>query len=140
MSSAVKIYNIAKATDIKQAHIDAVGDVGKIRVMSGRVLIITYIASDKVGEKGLILRPDNNVREDVYQSVCGLVLKKGPLAFKDDENHKFHGQDVQVGDWVIFKHAEGNRIQINGAECRYMEDVFIDMVIQDPTMITHRKV
>lgn len=129
----------AKSPDhFKELAAREVGDLSGCPVMSGRVLVVTYISSRtyKFGNMEL-LRTDNDVREDVWQACVGLVLKKGAMAFKDDETNKFHGQDVKVGDWVTFRPGDTKRVQINGVDCRLVEDVLIDMQVDDPTIITH---
>lgn len=134
---APQLMKLATADDPKKAIIDAVGDMSKINLFSGRVLVGIYIAPEKT--KGGIIRVNETVKEDVWQGVVGLVLKKGNLAFKDDELNKFHGQDVQVGDWVTFRPGDAKRIQINGVECRIVQDTTIDMVIDNPDIVTHSR-
>jgi co-chaperonin GroES (HSP10) len=135
--ATAKLLEIASATDPRKAIMKAIGDMSKVELFSGRVLLGIYIAPEKTA--GGIIRPNANVKEDVYQGQVGLVLKKGAMAFKDDETNKFHGQDVQVGDWVAYRPGDGKRIQINGVDCRIVEDVLLDMVIDDPAIITHMK-
>jgi co-chaperonin GroES (HSP10) len=134
---AAKLMSIAQSSDPKRGIIDAVGDLSNVCVLSGRVLVGIYIAPEKT--VGGIIRPNSNVKEDVYQGQVGLVLKKGLMAFKDDDQNKFHGQDVQVGDWVVFRPGDGKRVQIRGVDCRLIDDVLIDMVVESPALITHAK-
>lgn len=136
MASA-KLMQIAQASDPRNAIQKAVGDLSKISLFSGRILLGVYIAPEKTA--GGIYRPNSNVKEDVWQGVVGLVLKKGAMAFKDDEHNKFNGQDVSIGDWVTFRPGDAKRIQINGVECRIVEDTLIDMVIDTPDLITHSR-
>ena len=132
-----KLMQIATADDPKKAILSAIGDVSKISLFSGRVLLATYIAPEKTS--GGIYRPVTNVKEDIWQGVVGLVIKKGATAFKDDDSTQFHGQNVQVGDWVTFRPGDAKRIQINGVECRIVDDVLIDMVIDNPDIVTHSR-
>lgn len=134
---AAKLMQIAQSVDPKNGIQKAVGDLSKVSLFSGRVLVGIYIAPEKTA--GGIFRPQSNVKEDVWQGAVGLVLKKGAMAFVDDERAQFHGQDVQVGDWVTFRPGDGKRIQMNGVDCRIVEDVTIDMVIDTPDIITHDK-
>lgn len=135
MPSIAVLERLSKAASPKNALQKEVGDVSSINLMSGRILVALYIGPEKT--KGGIYRPTSQLKEDVFQSCVGLVLRKGALAFKDDENNKFHGQDVAIGDWVTFRPGDGKRIQINNVDCRIIEDTLIDMVIEDPEMITH---
>lgn len=132
-----RLNQLASADDPKKAIFDAVGDLSKEHVYSNRVLLGVYIAPAKTA--GGIWRPDQNIREDVWQSVLGVVLKKGPLAFADDTDNVFAGQNVEVGDWVLFQPGNTRRLQINGTDCRLIQDTLIDMKISDPSIITHQK-
>lgn len=132
---AAAIYDLALATNPKEALIKAVGDLSKVSLFSGRVLVAIYISPQKT--KGGIILTDNSKREDVYQGSVGLVLKKGKLAFRDDDQTKFHGQDVQPGEWVVFTPGDAKRTQINGVDCRIVEDTTIHMVVDDPSIVTH---
>lgn len=134
--ATAKLMEIAQANDPKKGILAAVGDLSSISLFSGRVLVGIYIAPEKT--VGGIIRPNANVKEDVYQGSVGLVLKKGAMAFKDDGNTKFHDQDVQIGEWVAFRPGDAKRIQINGVDCRIVEDVTIDMVVESPDIVTHR--
>lgn len=136
-----KYDRIAKAqgTEAKERLImQEIGDLDKIQVMSGRVLVALYIG-DETYAGSTILRTDTQTKEDVWQSTCGLVVKKGVLAFVDDPctNTYFHGQDIDVGQWVCFNPGDGKRRQINGVDCRLIEDALIDSIVDDPAMITH---
>lgn len=135
--AVAKLMEIAQSTDPRRGIQKAVGDLSKVTVFSGRVLVGIYIAPEKTA--GGIIRPNANVKEDVFQGVVGLVLKKGKMAFRDDEANNFHGQDVNEGDWVIFRPGDAKRIQLNGVECRIVEDVLIDMVVDSPDIVTHSK-
>lgn len=134
---AAKLMSIAQADDPKRGILSAVGDLSNVCVLSGRVLVGIYIAPEKTA--GGIIRPNSNVKEDVYQGQVGLVLKKGLMAFRDDDQNKFHGQDVLLGDWVVFRPGDGKRVQIRGVDCRLIDDVLIDMVIDTPDIVTHAK-
>lgn len=134
---AAKLMEIATSADPRNGIQQAVGDLSKVELFSGRVLLGIYIAPEKT--TGGIIRINSNVREDVFQGVVGLVLKKGRMAFTDDDNNKFHGQTVNEGDWVTFRPGDAKRIQINGVDCRIVEDVLIDMVIDSPDIVTHSK-
>lgn len=136
-AAASKLMHIAQSANPKNGIQKAVGDLSNVSLFSGRVLVGIYIAPEKTA--GGIFRPQSNIQEDRWQGVVGLVLKKGAMAFVDDENHKFHDQNVNVGDWVTFRPGDAKRIQINGVDCRIVEDVLIDMVIDSPEIITHGK-
>lgn len=130
--------DLADAADPKKALFDMVGDLSGVRVMSARMLVGMYIRPRLQQYGSLQLqRTDKDIQEDDWQGNVGLVLKKGPIAFKDDETHKYHGQDIEVGEWVIFRPGDARRVQINGVNCRYVEDGLVDSVTDDPTIVTH---
>lgn len=135
---AATLYSIAKSSDPKKAILESLGDLSQAvpSLFSGRVLVAIYIAPEKTS--GGIMLPHSVTKEDVWQGSVGLVVKKGNMAFKDDDTHKFHEQDVTVGDWVVFRPGDGKRIQINGVDCRIIEDSMLDMIISDPAIVTHR--
>lgn len=134
MASA-EIYKLADSENPQEEMLKKIGDLSNLTVGGAKVLVWVYIAPRKT--KGGILRPDSNVKEDLYQGVVGYVLTTGPLAFKDDETNKFGGFSVKPGDWVTFRPADARRVQLKGVDCRIIEDVLIDMKIDTPEMITH---
>jgi co-chaperonin GroES (HSP10) len=138
MASVATLERLSQATDAKSALKKEVGDISKIGIMGNRVLIAIYIAPEKT--KSGIIRATQTIKEDIFQGVVGLVLKKGAQAFQDDpgSNTYFHGENVELGDWVVFRPGDARRIQINGVDCRFVEDTLIDMVVSDPECITHR--
>lgn len=138
MATVATLEKLSRASNPKLALITEVGDLSKVSLMANRVLVAIYIAPEKT--QGGIIRATQTIKEDIWQGVVGLVLKKGATAFKDEPETKtlFHGQDVALGDWVVFRPGDARRVQINGVDCRFVEDVLIDMVIQDPEILTHR--
>lgn len=137
MARVATLERLSTATDPKSALMKEVGDLSKIELLSNRVLVAIYIAPEKT--KGGIIRTTGALKEDIFQGTVGLVVKKGKTAFKDEPELKtyFHDQDVQVGDWVVFRPGDAKRIQINGVDCRMVEDTLLDMVVTDPEIITH---
>lgn len=137
MARVAVLEELAKASNPKVALKLKVGDLSKVELMANRVLVAIYIAPEKT--KGGIIRTSGSLKEDVFQASVGLVLKKGHTAFRDEkETHTyFHGQSAEVGDWVVFRPGDARRVQINGVDCRFMEDTLIDMVIDDPEIVTH---
>jgi co-chaperonin GroES (HSP10) len=133
---AAEIYNLADAADPLKEMLKKVGDLSKIDVAGARVLVWMRIAPRMIGS---IHMPDSVVKEDVWQSSVGYVLKTGPLAFQEDTSNHFGGFAAKAGDWVLYTPGEGKRVQINGVDCRLIEDALIQMKIADPAIITHRQ-
>lgn len=108
-----------------------IGDVSRFRLNGNRVLVATYIQPKK--SKGGIFFTDNQTEESIYQGKVGYVIKKGPLAFIDDENTKFCGFNPDVGDWVFYRpNLALMQLRYNGIDCRVFSDGDIAGDILDP--------
>lgn len=135
-----RLREVAEAAqfDPKKALLDAVGDVTSgVEVFHNLVLVATYIAPEKT--KGGIIMPDRSLQENRFQGKASLVLKLGPLAFKDDNIAKFGGIDLKEGDWVFARPSDGFEIFLGdgreGISCRLFEDTSIKARINDPSII-----
>lgn len=129
MTALKMAHAIDPAEELKQK----VGDLSSIEVMHNQILVAVYIRPDRTAS-GLYLA-DKTRDEDRYQGKAGLVLKKGPLAFVDDETNKFHGQNVEVGDWVFYRVSDGFPLMLNGTLCRLLEEVHIKGKINSPDVV-----
>lgn len=126
-----KLSEAETLDDKIQYYKDTLGDLSGVRVLFNQILVAVYVGGKYIpGTR--ILRSHGNIKEDIFQSVSGLVIKMGSAAFD-----KY--SPVEVGDWVTFTPGDGKRIQINGIDCRVIEDTRILMVIDDPEIITHRQ-
>lgn len=100
------------------------------------IITATYFLPHKIGAgKVTLFLPDSVHDEALYQGKVGLVVAKGPLAFKDDEHVKFYGQNVEVGDWVQYDIMEGRQFTIDRVHCRRLKDTQIVMRVPDPRLI-----
>jgi hypothetical protein len=105
------------------------GDIDDIEVFFGWVLVAKHVRN-MVGV-GLHAAPETQ-NEDRWQGKVGLIIKKGPAAFKDDKNNQFYNANPKVGDWVIYRSSDGWDLNIGsrinrGAylECRLIQDAHI---------------
>lgn len=121
--SAAKTQEISQAADPKQAILAAVGDISKEMVLWDLILVGTFIRPEKT--TGGIIRPMENVQEDIYQSKVGLVLKKGPES----------GEDVRLGDWIVYSIKDGWAITLNGCACRLVPYDRVRMVLSSPDVV-----
>lgn len=128
--TAKKTTQISLASDPKQAILDAVGDLSTIDIFHNQILVGIYVRPEKTS--GGIIRPQGNVEEDEYQGKVGLVVKKGPSAFLDNDDDDFQGQNVEVGDWVVFRVGDGWQVNIRDTACRILTDRTIRMRIKNP--------
>lgn len=148
LSHAATIANVSKATqrlsecrsadEQKSLMLELVGDLADIELLHNRVLIGIYI-EPSVTKGGLFLT-NKRTEESVWQGTVGLVLKKGKTAFMDEPQTGtyFHGQNAEIGDWVVYRPGDARRVQINGVDCRLVEDSLLDMKTDDPNVVTHR--
>lgn len=104
-----------------------------ISVMGARLLVAPYIRPNQT--RGGIFLSDNTKAEDKYQGKVGLVLALGPLAFKDDENHRFGHITPMVGDWIVYSVGDTFAFELGKRRCRAVEDVDVHLIIQAPDIV-----
>jgi co-chaperonin GroES (HSP10) len=126
-TSTMKMFH---AADPREELKRAVGDLSDINIFNNYLLCAVYRRPEKLAS-GLHL-PDTVRKEDDYQGKVVLVLKKGPLAFVDDDSTRFAGQDVNVGDWVVVRSSDGWKLNINGQLCHMIQDIQVRMTIPEP--------
>lgn len=137
-----KLREVAEAASIdpKKALIESLGiGLDKIEIFHNQVLCATYIGPDRT--PGGIILADRTLAENRYQGKIFLVIKLGPLAFKDDAIAKFGGIEIKEGDWVIARPSDGlewfsaDSSGTAGTCCRIFEDVNIKGRVSDPALI-----
>ena len=119
--------------DPKKALHKQIGDISDIEIYNNQVLVAVYIRPEKTS--GGIIIPDENRNEDKTQGKVGLVLKKGPDAFKDESGQWFKDVMVKDNDWVIFRPSDGWTITVNKVVCRILDDVNVRGRIQHPDQV-----
>ena len=117
----------------------------QIDVLGAHVLVAIY--QRPTVTKGGVHLPDKFKDEDIYQGKVGLVLKLGPLAFQEDEAHRWSapatgsgsagtGERVPtVGDWVAFRTSDGWPMILNEKHCRMVEDINFRLILQQPDVV-----
>lgn len=128
-----RAMEMARATNFKDELLSKVGDLSDIDVMHNMVLVAIYIRPERTS--GGIIRPDENIQEDLYQSKIGLVLKLGPNAFVDDATTSFYGQKVDVGDWVAYRVGDAWSLTVRDVACRLVGDSQIKLKLKEPLEI-----
>lgn len=124
---------ISNSSDPKKDITKIIGDLSKVQVKWNMVLVATYIRPNKTA--GGIIRPETNVAEDEWQGKVGLVLKLGPMAYRDDDDTQFDGESVNVGEWAVYKVGDAWSVNINGYPCRLVRDSSIKMTVTDPGIV-----
>lgn len=109
------------------------GELSAVEVFNNQMLVAVYIRPQKT-KSGIILT-SQTTDEDRFQSKVGLVVKKGPNAFKDDTGEWFSGIEINENDWIVFRPSDGWSITVNGVLCRMIEDVNIKARIDQPDRV-----
>lgn len=146
MSSLYVPEYIAKAQEAKakaEAEKPDLPAIDKVPQPTGwRILILPYKGKGKT--EGGIFLPDQAVEREALATVCGYVLKCGPLAYKDpqkfgnpNDEHENWTPWCKEGDWVIFGRYAGSRFKIEGGEVRLLNDDEILATINNPEDILH---
>ena len=124
----------------KTSKIDTLSDTAmeRLPIPTGwRILILPYRGKGKT-KKGIYI-PDEVQEREAIATVCGYVLKVGPLAYQDQEKFgNFPEAWCQEGDWVIFGKYAGSRFKIEGGEVRLLNDDEILARIKNPDDILHQ--
>jgi hypothetical protein len=137
-----KLREIAEAArhDPKQALLDSLGDLSGVEVFHSLVLVATHVRPSVTA--GGIHLPDRTLLEDRFQGKVGLVVKVGPLAFKDDEltRARFGGVTINIHDWVFYRPGDGFEMfavdpKDGGTSCRIFDDTQIMGRVADPASV-----
>lgn len=120
-------------TDPRSKILNEIESLDGIEIYNNQVMVAVYIRPTKT-KTGIILT-DKYVGEDLYQSKVGLVLMKGPSAFVEEEERWFKNVDVNEGDWVVFRPSDGWSINVNGVDCRIMDDIHIRGKVSQPDKV-----
>lgn len=129
------------AVDPREDLLKKIGNLDHIDVFSNHVLVATYVRPTTT-KSGLILTAQTR-KEDEYQGKIGLVIKKGPLAFEDDDRNHFKGQNVEIGEWIAYRQSDGWQLKLGGSvknfeeadggwHCRMLQDIDIKMRVSHP--------
>lgn len=99
-----------------------------------RIAILPYRGAEKT--KGGIALAEETQRKQQLTTVCGYVLKVGPIAYADESKFPT-GAWCKQGDWIIFGRYAGARIPIDGGEIRLINDDEVLGVVNDPEDVLH---
>ena len=99
-----------------------------------RLLILPYAGKGQT--EGGVLLPDSVVDRESVATVCGYVLKTGPLAYEDKTKFP-SGAWCKEKDWIIFGRYAGARFKIDGGEVRIINDDEVISTIKEPDDIKH---
>ena len=69
--------------------------------------------------------------EDKWQGKAGLVVAMGPIAFTEDESHKWGGVVPKIGDWVLISIGDSYSFDLPGdRRARQVADSSIKVILQ----------
>ena len=111
--------------DPKKVILDKIGKIPAGLVQFSRILVAVYqppIIERTSG--GLFLAQklqDEDKLEHLFQGKAGLVVAMGDRAYVDDDDIKFHGAKIEVGDWVWFRASDGMACDVHEQFCRVFE-------------------
>ena len=107
----------------------------KLTPLADRVILKTVEAEETT--KGGIILTAKTKDEDRFQGKVGLLLKKGPTAFKYDRtgHHYYEGDAPEIHDWVVYRASEGWEIALNGVSCRVIKSSALRGAVTDPETI-----
>lgn len=94
-----------------------------------KLLIIKPEIEEKT--EGGILKPQEFLRKEEAGAVVGLVLKVGPMAYKDEEKFPT-GPWCKEGDFVLIGAYRGSRFSVDGKEFIMINDDMIEGTVLDP--------
>jgi len=123
--------------DPREVIWNAVGkDLELVEPMNQQVLVGLYIRPATRTASGLEIA-EEAIDEDRYQGKIGMVLKKGPRAFVDDDwaRVRFYGMTVEPGDWVVYRASDGLKGMIGDREVRFIPDIYIKAKIDHPDAV-----
>lgn len=126
--------------DPAEKLINEIGDLSEFIVPFNKILVGLYVRPNKMKIKGtdkVFHLSDETVKEDLYQGKAGLILKKGPMAFVDDDRVKFNDLRPDVGDWIAFRPSAGLKIDIRSKDghCILLRDTEVELVIPAPDVV-----
>jgi len=102
------------AAEPKEELLKQLGNISTLEIFGNEVLVAIYIRPQKTSS-GIFLT-DNYRDEDKWQGKMGLVVKKGSNSMVSPSD------EVQVGDWVLFRPSDGWGLNVNGVMCRLLDD------------------
>ena len=104
MGAPIRVLHVK---DPAQEIMDDIGwIIDGLQPIGAEVLIAMYerVGKGEAKTAGGLIIPDikgGAATEDKFQGKVGLVVKMGPIAFDEDDTHRWGDVKPKVGDWVI---------------------------------------
>jgi hypothetical protein len=143
LEPVLRAMRVTHERDPREEILDELGDLpAKVRIGGADVLIARYIRTGKIRHGTLeLIQADQTQTNDKWQSVTGLILKMGPLAYRSEKTLRWYAdQDGQrdppkVGDWVLIDPKLGQMFHLGDRLCLLIPDQHIFMVLDEPDIV-----
>jgi hypothetical protein len=115
--------------------------MSKVRCGTNNILVATYFPPEATKIKGPggtsidFIIPKSVTAESKWQGRVGLLIAKGPMAWKSDDRVDFGGTDYKIGDWVWYDRQDGRQIAIHRIHCRRLKDVDVSGDTDEPFLV-----
>lgn len=119
--------------DPKDKILRELGDISGFKLLNNQILLAVYIRPEKT-KSGLYLS-DKYREEDRYQSKVGLLVARGPSAFDEQAQEWFGAYKFELGDWLVFRPADGWSVTVNGVACKIMSDTQVKGIADNPDRV-----
>jgi co-chaperonin GroES (HSP10) len=123
---------------------DKYGDlVSKVRVGGEDVLIVRYERREDKGKdiysEGGIILPEDQAKNDKWQSNSGLIVKMGPRAYKTEKAVRWFvgegAENPEIGDWVLFNPNNGHGFMLGDRFCFLTPAQYVFLVLAQPDIV-----
>ena len=130
---AVRMDKAVDAADWITNEDDIKVDLNSLPNLPGYHLLVLPVAVKQKTKGGIIL-PDK-VKDDVaYLTTVGKVLKKGDLAYKDEDKFP-NGAGCDVGDYVCYAKYSGQKFMYKGMKLLLIFDDQVIMKVETPSLL-----
>ena len=138
-----ELSKIDEPEDFKAEIYRRLGNRPLATPIEDRVLCAVYIENQVIarprGPDGKVielLKPDEQVKESIWQGKVMLVLAVGEAAFKDNSEYAWRGRVPKPGDWVLSKVSATTQTEFRRIPSRIVHDYLIEAILDDPRDIT----
>lgn len=113
------------------------GRIDAIEPMVNEIIVGVYMRPEKIALKGggALFIPDKVRQEDQFQGIVAMVLKVGPMAFKDTADWQWGGRVPKEGDWIAFSVNDARSFLLGKHPCRYLKDSSVKMIVARPDVL-----
>jgi hypothetical protein len=98
-----------------------------------RVMVATYV--EPAITSGGIMLPPKTLDESRFQGKAGLLIAKGPLAFKWDDPEGLESPEPEIGDWIFYRASDTFECGFAGVYCRMIFDDMVIGKVESPELI-----